>query len=315
MPSVFFRKTVGLSGLALCALGIWVACSTPKAGVLDAHGYVNSTYGYRVGLTDPEVFGADWGVDNFRKDGSPKESGAYMTRFFLDLDGDGQVDEHQEEYLYDLRLKNKRSDAVIWLRSFPVSDDLKDKDLRVLMQSYVDEIAGAGYEAVRIHPMGWSTREVRYAAAVVERGPGQLASHPAYSTTLDIANIDQIKLTPGKFEKRVQLVIAAPPFVYTTGDPRYGTERHFAVRLVVGYANLPEDFEKDLPTFQRFLERIEIKGKRGFNVELEGSFADGTTVPGASPAETADAGTPAAPSALPGDAGVNTPADAAAPVH
>jgi hypothetical protein len=50
-----------------------------------------------------------------------------------------------------------------------------------------DEVAGAGYEAVRIHPGTVILSEKRFAAVFVERGTARLAELEAYVATVDVA--------------------------------------------------------------------------------------------------------------------------------
>jgi hypothetical protein len=86
---------------------------------------------------------------------------------------------------------------------------------------------------------------------------------PAYVATIDVANIDQIKLTPASRHTRVQLVVARTNFAYEVS--RMGEKSTFPVLMMAGYANLPEDFDKDLDAFRRLLVRIDVEGKRGFD--------------------------------------------------
>jgi hypothetical protein len=316
------------SALAVALLGVSGALAgacvpTPKSG-FDERGFLQGEYKYRINGDGEQILGDSWLLDNFHKGMSgktvPKDGNEYMTIFDFDVDGDGDAEAREEGLLYDLRLKHRKRDAVIWARTFPISKDLADKDLRVLMQSYIDEVAGAGYESVQIHPTRRIVQETRYAAATVERGPARVAGYDAYSATIDVANIDQIKLTPGKYERRVKLVLVKPPFQYRFhGVTQTKSQKKFPARMLVGYANLPEDFEKDLPDFTKFLERIEIKGKRGFSAQVEETSAK--PAPHA-PSATTDGGAPAAPSAAAdasiapsGDAEATTPATVPAPTH
>ncbi|HEV8247858.1 MAG TPA: hypothetical protein VGP93_18920, partial [Polyangiaceae bacterium] len=156
--------------------------------------------------------------------------------------------------------------------------DLREKNLRVLMQGYVDEIAGAGYEAVRIDPEKVIVQEKRFAAVMIDESPARLADRDAYVATIDVANIDRIKIDPKRYDTRVRLVLLRPPFEYKYRrfDQTDHTAARFPVLMLAGYANLPEDFDEDLPSFESFLGRIEVEGKVGF------SIAKGQSAPAAS---------------------------------
>jgi hypothetical protein len=42
---------------------------------------------------------------------------------------------------------------------------------------------------------------------IIEQGPATVAGLPAYAATIDVADVDQIKLAPGARTRRVQLVL------------------------------------------------------------------------------------------------------------
>jgi len=248
------------------ALVLYAACH-PATGTLTPTGYRSEKPSYRVVKTGENFLGDSWILDNYFTNRLgryvPKTEGIYETTFSLDLDGDGKFEERRDAPTYDLRFQHKKHDAFIWLRSVPISDERKDKDLRVLMKAYVDEIAGAGYEAVQLSG-AHVVVEKRYAAEVVEQSEAKLADRDAYYAAIDVANIDQIKLTPSTRRVRVELVFVRPGTDYAF---RSSTFTHtFAALLMVGYANFPEDFAADEPAFQTFLSEIEINGRRGFSL-------------------------------------------------
>jgi hypothetical protein len=56
-------------------------------------------------------------------------------------------------------------------------------------------------------------------------------------------------------------------FVYKRQDltRKQALAEEYPVLLLAGYANLPEDFDKDLPSFTQFLNRIRIGDRSGFD--------------------------------------------------
>jgi len=84
------------------------------------------------------------------------------------------------------------------------------------------------------------------------------------------------------------------PFEYSARAQRAGLKSHkFAVLMLAGYANLPEDFATDEKDFQALLEHTAIDGKRGTTAVALETFSTATAV-------AADAKAPAAaPSAEP----------------
>ena len=298
-------KQVGL-GLLFC-LACWLGgCAPGASGAFDDKGYQHATYAYRVDAThapdaniaNGNLLGNEWKLDNFYRNArdrlAPKRTENYLTQYELDLNDDGKADAEEEELLYDLRFKHLKRDALIWLRTIPISDDLRDKELRVLVQRYVDEVSGAGFEAVKLGPTTTLVREKRFGASIIDRGPFKLADQDAYETTFDVANVDQVAINPNARRVRVRIVLVRTPFEYSARAQRAGLKSHkFAVLMLAGYANLPEDFATDEKDFQALLEHTAIDGKRGTTAVALETFSNATAV-------AADAKAPAAaPSAEP----------------
>jgi hypothetical protein len=61
---------------------------------------------------------------------------------------------------------------------------------------------------------------------------------------------------------RVELVFVRPGTDYELRTTNF--VKSFPALLMVGYANLPDDFASDEPAFRTFLSEIEIDGRRGF---------------------------------------------------
>ncbi len=259
MPAVVRRSALVLPLLALLSVG----CLGTRTGEFDQHGYLNTQYGYRVVNDGSELLGPDWLIDNFYPRNNalePKQVDEYTITYELDVNGDGQMDLKEKTLLYDLRYKHKSHDASIWLRAFPVSAELRDKDLRVLVQRYVDAVAGAGYEAVKLGA-GVVVEERRFAPQMLERGTARASAElDAYMATFDVANVDEIAVSPNARKRRVQVVMVRPPFEHTSKR----TSATFPVLMIAGYANLPEDFETDKPAFVSFLSRIQVEERAGF---------------------------------------------------
>lgn len=309
LNSGFQRVVVGFVLSVLCSLG----CGPSATGAFDDKGYQHTKFGYRVDgalAADPEIangslLGKNWKLDNFYFGETnslvQKSSEQYRTNYDFDTNGDGESDFSQEEFLYDLRFKHLQRDAVIWLRTIPLSDDLRDKELRVLVQRYIAEVSGAGFEAVKLGPTTTLIREKRFGASVIDRGPFKLAGQDAYETTFDVANVDEVAINPSARRVRVRIVLVRTPFEYTAKPKRNNGLKgaKYSVLMLAGYANLPEDFATDEKAFQQLLDHTSIDGKRGTTaVALETSpnpaadaKAPGTTTP--APAGSASA--PAAP--------------------
>jgi hypothetical protein len=190
-----------------------------------------------------------WSLDNYRRELGewvPKASNEYISTFDFDDNNDGRSDGTLSAFTYALRYEHRVHSGVIWLREVPISAKLRDKDLRILMQSYVDEITSSSYEVVRLDSTTAAVLERRYAAAVIEQGPVTIAGRPGYFATVDVANLDQLRVSPDARARRVQLVIfRAPKDETLDADPRRRRNPQtgsFPVLIVAGYSNLPTDF-------------------------------------------------------------------------
>jgi len=251
-------SAVLLAALGAAALGM-VACGPPATWAFDGHGYKHQTYGYRLlNQGQGSLLSSEWELDNLyetpTKKLEQKHSPDYVATYSFDMDGDGETDRREQGFLYDLRFKHKHRDALIWLRTLPISADLREKDLRVLVQRYIDEVSGAGFEAVQLTRGSIVIREKRYAANVISRGSFTVAKHEAFESTFDVANVDEVQINPNARKTRVRIALIRTPFNY---PKRQLDKVEFPVLMLVGYANLPEDFAKDEPAFDSILSHIQ----------------------------------------------------------
>jgi len=261
------------AALLACANGVGGRGADRDTTKFDEWGFVHAEYAYRIvhrdeanGSVTQGLMDAAWLFDNiYSKDDQlrAKQTPEYTTKFEMDADGDGNVDFTETALLYDVRFKHRSHDAVIFVRSVPIPSDLAQKDLRVLVQRYIDEVSGAGYEAVQIRGVN-KVAEQRFAAELRDRGPGRVAGQEAYQATFDVANVDQLRVSPTARRTRVRIVFVRTPFMHESVAERAWKKHQFPVVLVAGYANLPEDFERDLPAFGDLLGRIKIGDAYGY---------------------------------------------------
>jgi hypothetical protein len=291
---MFWRQLMLASRLVWFAF-VASACGASMTGVLDANGYKHSTYDYRVMPVAPTgaLLPDGWMLDNLYGDSSqpgkpmkPKESSAYMTTYRFDTNGDGTTDGEEKALVYDLRYQHRVHSGIIWLRSVPLSQSLRDKELRVLMQEYVDDVAGAGYEIVNLDRA--DVVEKRFAPELLSREEGTLGGTPVFVAEFAVANVDQVHVSEGARRRRVRVAIARPGFAYQF-KPR-GSDvggATYPVLVIAGYASLPEDFARGVTDYEGLLKRIAFNGKTGLALKsLESPKASAS---GASKGGAADA--------------------------
>lgn len=302
-----FRRGTGVA-VRLAALGSWACvvallagCGQQVPGVVSADGYVSGRHALRVrkAYDAPAAAGLmpeGWKLDNFNDD-VPKWGDAYQSIFPVDANGDGDTDWHETEPTFELRFVHLRHAGVVWLRAVAVQRDLAHTDLHVLNENYLEALAGGEYERQELSPGRKTTVEKRFAASLLRAEPCRLAAQECEAATIELANVDQLKLDPNYRSHKLRVVIARTSFTYTPRGRRRAPD--YPVYLVAGYLNQPSQFEAGLPDFTAFLEHIEVSGQRGFK-------STAPTAPVTAPP-------PLAPAAEPPPAAAAAPAPAATP--
>lgn len=292
------------------AAALAYACHS-GVGEFGKLGYQHPEYPYSVRYSDEArqlLMPDDWQLDNFYDRGHglvPKTGDDYEATLYLDVNGDGKSDDVGTVPLFDLRFTHRRTTAVVWLRTVPIEQRLRDKELRVLMDGIVSGISGGGYRTVELEGSLYETNnEQRYAAKVVRSMNGKLAGRDAYAVVVDVSNVDRLRVDPKAVEARVMIVLAR------TGLEERVSGRvrdKFPILLLAEYIGVPSDFDATLPDFVGLLRRITFGGHAGFTLEE----AQKTEPVGAS-APPVEAPPPAVPESV-ADGGV--PADAAPSVE
>jgi hypothetical protein len=250
--------------LVLASASVGVSCVTP-AGSFTPDRFAHNEYPYEVRYVEEgpkNLLGADWRLDNYvwtrgAPSGEKRGSEYFVTREY-DLDDDGNADVRLDEPYYDLLLEHRRKDAVIWLRSVPISNDDANKDLAVFADNYVDTASGSNSVLVRFGldgPVG--PRGKRFASRVLSRAGCSIASAPAYRVDFEVANVDRLELTPSARWSRNRVVLLRTPFRHVP-SPDDHKDISVPVVMLAGLRAAPEDFEALSADFDRLLDRIVI---------------------------------------------------------
>ena len=247
-----------LFAAALATSALAAGCHPPASGSLSATGYQNEAFPYKVAVSGGTI-GDDWDLDNYTKNGDgnfvPKGGDPYETTVLIDVNDDGTVEAQEKTSTYDLRFRNAKHDAAIWLRAVPLSPSLKEKTMGEIAKKYIDEIAGSGFEAVQLAAPHQAAGGKHFETKVADRAEVTLAGKEAYVTRLNVRPSPDAKWTG------VEVVLVRPGFEQTV--QANGQTYKVPVVLVAGYANSPDNFTADEESFRKFLAEIEIGGRRG----------------------------------------------------
>jgi len=254
-------------------------CATAASGMFATDGFHHRDYSYRVGyVTSQRVASPDWLVDNWSR--SPqlqmKRGPRYRARIGFDVNGDGVQDLTEEFPRYDLLLANRRNAGSMWIRTVPMPTRFAETELRVLSRLYVDAASGAGIVVTQIGGRAGAI-ERRFATRVIEEGPTDVAGFEAYRVRFEVANVDQLELEGERRWERAEVIFVRAGFLHEVRRSRSyrSVNPVFPVYLVLGYSNLPEDFEASYGDFEQlrasvdFFEREFAELRRGTRACLQ----------------------------------------------
>jgi len=259
------------AGMKTCLWGVLWGCgflsiSCVPTSNFQGPAYVHEEHAYAVSYDDAKkqlILGPEWILDNYKRvetTGSPalvrKETAEYTSEYSFDLDDDGEYEDKEKLPSYDLLFKNRKTNAQIWLSTIPLSREYADKELRVLFSNYVDEMSGSGAVVVKLGKVV-AVDEKRFSARLVEKTAAKLSGFNAMAATIEVANVDQLKLSPDARREKVRVVLARPNFMVLRTQMG-GSVVPFRVLMVAGYSNNPEDFEAQYPEFERFLGKVHL---------------------------------------------------------
>lgn len=232
--------------------------------ILSQAGLTDDRYALHVASVDLGVFVSnDWRVENLVEvEPGPvtfKRGEGFDATYRFDLNDDGQIDTF-DEHAYVLKLRHRRNVGVLWSSVVPLPRSMEQTELRVLARLLVN---AASRDTVSLtvveRTVEVSTR--RLATRTLEEGPVAVRGYEGYRVVFEVADVDQESLTPNASWERREVVLVRPGFVWLAYRrvPAPGL-------LLIGHANLPDDFASTRPDFERFVAAFEFR-----EAELEGS--------------------------------------------
>ena len=217
-------------------------------------GFENERYGYAVpNLPQGGLMGDNWLLDNFQSSSrkgarKPKRGPDYEIKLALDTNGDGAMNSNVKYPTYDLKFRHRTNRGVIWIRSLPLSQHTRQTEARVLLRGYIQSMSGAGLIVTQIG----QADAFEYSTKTLFSEPAVVGGLPAQQAVVEIANAQELKLSPDSRWLRAELVIIKTPFEFTKG------RANFPVVLIAGYSNLAEDFAQGRAEFHELLSRFRL---------------------------------------------------------
>jgi hypothetical protein len=134
--------------------------------------------------------------------GQPKVTGDIEYRF--DTDGDGSLDKTQTVKKYSLEYHHATTGADMVFSLEPLSVEDARLDLSVLAANYVERSSGSGTVAISIGPGVAIEHTKKYASRILDARATTVGGLPAYVVTFDLANVDQLGLSPDSRWRRAR---------------------------------------------------------------------------------------------------------------
>jgi hypothetical protein len=232
----------------------------------DEKGLKHPEFSFVVRFSDAQektFVSGDWRMNNYHlvKHGKRKKLKArtgekYQRQLKVDIDGDGYESRLGTWMIYDLELEHRTSSAVMSVRNEVVPRRLGEKDLSVLVRSYVESMAGAEFSLGQFET---AVKETRLATRIVGERSFKVAGQSAYEATVEIAQVDQVRLSGEQAVSQIRrVVLIRPPYTYKRVD-RHAVYRDRApVFVIAEYYSDPADFDKHTGDFETFLSLMDF---------------------------------------------------------
>lgn len=254
--------------LSLVAL-FTTSCVTQSMIKISDEGLVNSEAGIIIRYeTNTEHFsGKRWIVKNLtvsRDD--PKLhgnlSGRYSVNLWFDLDSDGQSDLNFTKDRYDLLLENQQYNSKISIQSIPHGPGANNLDLDVLA---LEMLEGLAYSRAHAYNFSKNTSVIgrTYATKMISKKKFNFQGRPAIRMTIEIANVDQLKLNSKHRLEKLEIVIVKTGNLLKREEYSYKSGKkekyNLPIFLYAIHAAVPRYFSKTEEDFADLLKRIEIR--------------------------------------------------------
>jgi hypothetical protein len=262
---------IRVSSVAVALSLSTMACAPAVAGSFAPDAYYEARFPVRATYADPatrQVPSGDWVLLNYQKNekslpGHPKVTGDIEYEF--DTDGDGDFDASEKVKEYSLEYHHATTGANITFALEPLGEEDARLDLEVLARNYVERASGSGTIAINFGPGIVVEHTKKYASRVLDGKATNVGGLPAYVITFELANVDQLGLSPDSRWRRARVVFVRTPYkwVIENRHPSKSApdQRFFGNWPVVGvleYDADPKDFDAHLQEFGSLVGHVEF---------------------------------------------------------
>ena len=206
-----------------------------------------------------QILPGDWELLNYQFDNAlptdPKLTGD--VEYSFDADGDGTLETTEKVKEYSLEYHQATTGANITFSLQPLSAEDARLDLAVLAQDYVERSSGAGTVALSIGPGIAIEHTKKYASRILDGKATTVGGLPAYVVTFELANVDQLGLSPDSRWRRARVVFVRTPYRWVL-QSRMEYVGRWPVVGVVEYDADPKDFDAHVEEFGAFVGRLEF---------------------------------------------------------
>lgn len=240
--------------------------------------YANPLYGYEYDHARGPLSRGEWKLDNYQLDAEGNPSApkrGETSQVVVDADGDGDFESTGKHPDPDLRYVNLDDDGVIAIRTIPVSADLSQKNLKILLDRWVNSLSGEGSMSVYDQRSKTSlTHTKTYSTRIIAEGSGKLSGYDAHYARVEIANVEQLKLNPSHRDAIILVVLSRSDYAW-----KPNSDVLLPVYVLATYKNHPDFFEADVASFEAFLKGIKLTTPKLFpeGLATECKLPDATT--------------------------------------
>jgi hypothetical protein len=247
---------------ALAAAILCGACAPAANGKFAADAYYEQRFPVRAEYANAatrQIPPGDWLLLNYQiKNSLPGDAKVGDDIVYrLDSDGDGSLDARDKEKALSLEYRHATTGANLWFRLQPQSMEDARLDLSVVARNHVDASSGSGTFAVNIGLVTVVSVTKQFATRILDGRAATIAGLPAYVVTYEVANVDQLRLSPDSRWRRARVAYIRTPYrwVIRKGKQFVGP---WPVLAVVGYDADPQDFDGHLGEYATFVSKLEF---------------------------------------------------------